>query len=201
MKRILVIISLLNIMLTYSACKSLQGSNDKPARESQPEPAPQSNFDWRAAMLRGVPDDVGPVTSDEVAEAGEEGAPTARNEEDEEVEEEAPPAPSGKTRELIFFTEGGAWLSEISMKKLDAMAIGQNSIINIYGYSDSRGSQSFNKWISEARAWAVHAYLHKKYPDNRYVVKAFGEKDPRFSNKLAWGRKLNRRVFVFIKEP
>ena len=67
--------------------------------------------------------------------------------------------------------------------------------VEIQGYTDNRGPESYNQKLSEKRAEVVKDYLVSKGIDiNRLTVKGFGEKDPIANNNSAEGRALNRRI-------
>lgn len=77
-----------------------------------------------------------------------------------------------------------------------------NTKILIEGHTDSKGSDSYNKDLSERRAKAVKNWLVENniFDDSKYKVVGKGEKDPLEPNKKAdgsdnpEGRKNNRRV-------
>lgn len=67
--------------------------------------------------------------------------------------------------------------------------------INIYGHTDSKGSDSYNLSLSERRANAVKAYLVAKgISPNRIFAMGRGESEPVASNDTETGRAENRRV-------
>jgi len=68
--------------------------------------------------------------------------------------------------------------------------------VRIEGHTDSRGTASFNKWLSEQRAKSVKEVLVNKFnvPRDRLVVVGFGEEAPVASNETKLGQLLNRRV-------
>ncbi len=67
--------------------------------------------------------------------------------------------------------------------------------INIYGHTDSKGSESYNQGLSERRAAAVKSYLVSKgVSSGRMFTMGMGESDPRSSNATETGRAQNRRV-------
>lgn len=73
--------------------------------------------------------------------------------------------------------------------------------VEIQGYTDNKGSASYNQKLSEKRAEVVKDYLVSKGIDaHRLTVKGFGEKDPIADNNTTEGRALNRRIeFKIIK--
>lgn len=67
--------------------------------------------------------------------------------------------------------------------------------INIYGYTDSVGSDSYNLTLSAKRADAVKAYLTSKgVSSSRLFTQGMGEANPVASNDTDAGRAKNRRV-------
>ncbi|MFA9390153.1 MAG: OmpA family protein [Prolixibacteraceae bacterium] len=67
--------------------------------------------------------------------------------------------------------------------------------IEIFGFTDSQGTNSYNQSLSERRARAVYDYLaSKNIASNRLTTKGYGEEDPKYSNDTAAGREKNRRV-------
>jgi len=69
------------------------------------------------------------------------------------------------------------------------------TIIEISGYTDSTGSDSYNQELSERRSGSVGAYLKAQtVASGRVVTKGFGERYPISDNNTAAGRERNRRV-------
>lgn len=67
--------------------------------------------------------------------------------------------------------------------------------IKIYGYTDSKGSESYNLNLSSERAAAVKSYLSGKgLSSSRFSVLGMGEAEPIETNDTDTGRSLNRRV-------
>ena len=76
-----------------------------------------------------------------------------------------------------------------------------DSLIDVYGFTDSTGSDAYNQQLSERRAQAVANYLtYRGVPQARIATKGFGE-DPNYfvaSNDTEEGRAMNRRVEIKI---
>lgn len=71
--------------------------------------------------------------------------------------------------------------------------------IEIQGYTDSKGSKSYNQTLSEQRAEAVSAYLYSKsIAQNRLKSVGYGETLPSYDNSTESGRTQNRRVEFLI---
>jgi outer membrane protein OmpA-like peptidoglycan-associated protein len=67
--------------------------------------------------------------------------------------------------------------------------------VEIQGYTDNIGSESYNKKLSEKRAEKVREYLVAKGVNaNRLTTVGYGESNPVADNKTADGRAMNRRI-------
>ena len=75
-----------------------------------------------------------------------------------------------------------------------------NSLIDVYGHTDSTGSDAFNQTLSENRARTVMNYLITKgVPAARIRSQGFGETMPVASNDTEAGRAQNRRVEMYVR--
>ncbi|MFD0917456.1 OmpA family protein [Pseudahrensia aquimaris] len=73
------------------------------------------------------------------------------------------------------------------------------SLVNVYGHTDSDGSDSYNQQLSERRAVNVAQYLVQQGTDSRrYQVIGYGEAQPIASNATEEGKARNRRVEIQI---
>ena len=72
--------------------------------------------------------------------------------------------------------------------------------LTIVGHTDSTGSTQYNQGLSERRAQAVQTYFTQQgvIPE-RLAAEGKGEAVPRASNNTPDGRRLNRRVEVYIE--
>lgn len=74
--------------------------------------------------------------------------------------------------------------------------------VEVDGHTDNVGNSDANKALSEARAFAVKAWLEGKsatlFPTNRVSVRAFGDTAPIASNATPEGRAKNRRVTIIL---
>lgn len=71
--------------------------------------------------------------------------------------------------------------------------------LDIYGHTDSTGSEAYNQGLSERRAQAVSTYLAARGVQTaRLATKGFGEMQPIASNETEAGRQTNRRVEIKI---
>jgi outer membrane protein OmpA-like peptidoglycan-associated protein len=71
--------------------------------------------------------------------------------------------------------------------------------LEVDGYTDSIGSESYNQKLSEERADGVRTYLTSQgIPSDIVVSKGFGKENPVASNDNAAGRQKNRRVEMVV---
>lgn len=74
-----------------------------------------------------------------------------------------------------------------------------NSLIDVYGHTDSTGSDQYNQTLSEARAGTVANYLTVQGVSGaRIRSQGFGETMPVADNNTEEGRRRNRRVEIKI---
>jgi len=104
---------------------------------------------------------------------------------------------------VIHFVNNHSTFNSGITSKLDAivsvMKNFEKTKFSIYGYTDSRGSEKYNLWLSRKRAYAAKNYLVKHgISANRIITKGFGESNPISSNNTALGRADNRRVEIKI---
>lgn len=80
-------------------------------------------------------------------------------------------------------------------KLATVLANNPDTNINIYGYTDSKGTDSYNLSLSDRRAAAVKSYLSSKgISSMRMNTMGMGEESPIASNNTDAGRAENRRV-------
>ncbi|MEP9389418.1 OmpA family protein [Mesorhizobium sp. KR9-304] len=73
----------------------------------------------------------------------------------------------------------------------------QQTVVDIFGNTDSTGSDAHNQDLSQRRALAVANYLNQQGVDSRrFAVTGFGSSRPIATNSTAEGRALNRRVEI-----
>ncbi|MEP2236429.1 MAG: OmpA family protein [Alteripontixanthobacter sp.] len=105
----------------------------------------------------------------------------------------------------VTFTTGSATINNRFRDTLDQVAENlrkyPDSLIDVYGYTDSTGGEAFNQDLSERRAQTVKDYLVARgVAQARIRSQGFGE-DPRYfvgDNATESGRALNRRVEIKI---
>jgi outer membrane protein OmpA-like peptidoglycan-associated protein len=111
---------------------------------------------------------------------------------------------NGKVRLLIFFDVNKDELQRSSYPELDRvvhlMQANPGMEVEIAGYTDSQGSDSYNLDLSKRRSNSVKAYLlTKAIAGTRITAKGYGKDNPISTNDTEDGRADNRRVeFVVI---
>lgn len=100
---------------------------------------------------------------------------------------------------MVNFDFNSSNLTALAKSNLDKLSEVLNNNpdtnINIYGYTDSKGSDDYNLALSGRRANAVRDYLVAKgIASSRMFPQGMGEKDPVATNDTDAGRAQNRRV-------
>jgi outer membrane protein OmpA-like peptidoglycan-associated protein len=73
------------------------------------------------------------------------------------------------------------------------------TVVDVYGYTDSQGSDEYNKSLSQRRAVSVATVLAQQGVDQRrFFIEGRGEADPIAANTTEAGRAQNRRVEIQI---
>lgn len=73
------------------------------------------------------------------------------------------------------------------------------TLIDVYGHTDSTGSDAYNQTLSENRARSVAAYLEARgVSGTRLATRGFGETQPIADNATEQGRAANRRVEIRV---
>jgi outer membrane protein OmpA-like peptidoglycan-associated protein len=103
----------------------------------------------------------------------------------------------------ITFATNSSNISANFYPVLDSVALVINEFektyIDIYGFTDSTGSEPYNQTLSEARASSVARYLEsQKVVSQRIVTRGMGESQPIATNDTPEGRALNRRVEIVL---
>lgn len=84
-------------------------------------------------------------------------------------------------------------------KVADSLKQYPNSLIDVYGHTDSTGSEAYNQTLSENRARTVANYLQMQgVAPSRIRSQGFGETMPVADNSTEEGRRKNRRVEIKI---
>lgn len=100
---------------------------------------------------------------------------------------------------IVNFAFDSSNLTSAAKTNLDKLAKvlknNPDTNINIYGHTDSKGSDSYNLALSERRANAVKSYLSSKgIFSSRMIATGMGESNPVATNDTESGRAQNRRV-------
>lgn len=109
------------------------------------------------------------------------------------------------TLQDVLFDTNKAQLKPGAERSLDRLAdflkANPGHKVQIEGHTDSRGSDEYNRDLSERRADAVKQEMTRRgVPSDTIVSKGLGEDQPIASNSTAAGRQLNRRVeFVILQ--
>ena len=100
---------------------------------------------------------------------------------------------------MVNFAFDSSDLSATAKANLDKLAEvlknNPDTNINIYGHTDSKGTDTYNQSLSERRAVAVRNYLASSgVQTSRMLAMGMGEKEPTATNDTDAGRAQNRRV-------
>ena len=103
----------------------------------------------------------------------------------------------------VTFAVNSAAISPSFQATLDKVANSMvqypNSLIDVYGHTDSTGSDAYNMDLSKRRADSVARYLISRgVPSARIQTQGMGEGYPVADNTTPEGRALNRRVEIKI---
>lgn len=103
----------------------------------------------------------------------------------------------------ILFSTGSSTLNTTSQSALTSFATSlknhPDTDIQIFGHTDSTGSDAVNNPLSENRAKAVYNFLQSKGVNGaRMVSQGFGSTQPIADNSTAAGKAQNRRVEIYI---
>jgi outer membrane protein OmpA-like peptidoglycan-associated protein len=105
----------------------------------------------------------------------------------------------------VTFASGSAQINPTFYPTLDSVAQSliryPNSLIDVYGFTDTTGSDQLNQRLSEQRAQAVADYLTSRgVSRTRFATRGFGESYDQLRVKTADGvnEPLNRRVEIKI---
>jgi outer membrane protein OmpA-like peptidoglycan-associated protein len=172
--------------------------------------------DARVAAGQGERDQIMLAARTREAEDAKMAANTALNQRDQASEEaarlqaevdqlKATPTPRGLVLTLgdVLFDTGRAELKSGANRKLDQLAQflveHKDRRIQIDGFTDSVGTDSYNEELSHRRADAVRSALLARGVDaSRISTEGYGKAYPVANNNDSGGRQLNRRVEVVI---
>lgn len=101
----------------------------------------------------------------------------------------------------VFFATNSFMLNAKSTGLLDSFSKKINNYkldsLLVFGHTDSRGSEDYNKELSWRRANTVAAYLEKKGAIKIKTI-GMGSDKPVADNRTAEGRRRNRRVEIYL---
>lgn len=108
-----------------------------------------------------------------------------------------------KLKSDILFETGKSDLKPVAKENLKEMATIMKkypeNVLTVNGYTDSTGSEKTNEVLSQKRADAVKAQLVANGISNEVVsTRGLGPANPIADNKVADGRKQNRRVEIEV---
>ncbi|MBS1726316.1 MAG: OmpA family protein [Armatimonadetes bacterium] len=113
---------------------------------------------------------------------------------------------SNKSWDIKFNTGQASFTpsAQAELRKLmNDLLVAGNTYVEINGHTDNVGNADANMKLSEARAFAVKAYLEKyapkQFPTGRVTVVAHGQTEPLVPNISEANRAKNRRVEIKIK--
>lgn len=100
---------------------------------------------------------------------------------------------------IVNFAYDSSNLTDAAKTNLDKLAAvltnNPDTNVNVYGHTDSRGTDEYNLSLSDRRAAAVKSYLMSKgISGARLFPMGMGEKEPVATNDTDAGRAQNRRV-------
>ena len=109
------------------------------------------------------------------------------------------------SEESVPFTLNSAKLSEKARAAIDAVARrliedNQGVYVEVQGFTDSSGTNRYNRWLGRKRAVAVLRYLHETHhiPLHRMRAYSYGETSPLVPNDTRENRMKNRRVAIIV---
>jgi OmpA-OmpF porin, OOP family len=105
----------------------------------------------------------------------------------------------------VLFDTGRADLKAGSLQSLyplvEHLRVHPNSRVKILGYTDSRGTTSYNEELSLRRTEAVADFLTANgVESNRIITRGLGKNYPVTTNLTAAGRQQNRRVEITVSD-
>lgn len=105
---------------------------------------------------------------------------------------------------LVLFDFDSPNVSDLDKQILDKNvipAIGPNSTVQIYGYTDKIGDFDYNKNLATRRADAVKNYLSSNLKNVKFETYGVGESVQIFDNNKTLGRQLSRTVQIYVITP
>ena len=112
----------------------------------------------------------------------------------------------GKLGGDVSFGRGDASLTLYAKNALKRIierikALGTDTEVKIVGHTDSRGPEERNMKLSQLRAKSVEKFcIENGIPASKITTEGKGESRPIASNKTSAGRRMNRRVEIYVYE-
>lgn len=102
------------------------------------------------------------------------------------------------------FSSGSSSVESSFVPVLDSVVVVldefNQTYIDVVGHTDSKGSEQYNKRLSEKRARSVASYFEsREVISERVMADGMGEADPIAPNNTREGRAMNRRVEIRLK--
>lgn len=169
----------------------------KSSSTKKPKPAP-------VAATQVEPAEPVDTDKDGIVDANDQCANTASN---LKVDDKGCPLTLSETVTIdlnIQFPNNSDEIQSTYLKEIENVATFMNQYagtkVEIRGYTDDRGSASYNQQLSEKRAQAVAEKLINEFgiDQSRVAFVGFGEQNPIADNNTAEGRAANRRVVAEI---
>ncbi|MGF1787943.1 OmpA family protein [Photobacterium swingsii] len=114
----------------------------------------------------------------------------------------SPKYQNGKTIARVFFTFDRSTLSQTSVRILEKIASQlkhSNTMIQLEGHTDAKGSAEYNLALGLRRSESVEAFLKSRgMSSEKMKATTKGESAPVADNGTATGRELNRRVEIKV---
>jgi len=116
-----------------------------------------------------------------------------------------PNQPAALRDNTVYFDYDSSSVKRSEISKLDAVASyvkSGNKVIRVEGHADERGTEEYNRSLSEKRAQSVREYLARAGVDaNNIDVISHGEDKPAVPghNEAAWSK--NRRAEFLLLQP
>jgi outer membrane protein OmpA-like peptidoglycan-associated protein len=102
--------------------------------------------------------------------------------------------------EVLFETDSAVLLPDASriVRDIANELFGTTGVVEIRGHTDSRGSDTWNAELSQARAEAVGAVLADVIGGQRIRTFGVGASEPKIQDESSQGRAVNRRVEITL---
>tara|TARA_A100001011_G_scaffold396809_1_gene495894 strand:+ start:2872 stop:3798 length:927 start_codon:yes stop_codon:yes gene_type:complete len=103
---------------------------------------------------------------------------------------------------IVYFNHDSYKLDLVQKNKLDKFIFNflknNNSLVIIYGHTDTKGSKKYNLLLSKKRANNVYEYFKTMGVDNKLILKGYGESYPVVDTGDEVQEEKNRRAEIII---